>query len=249
MRALLVLLAGVLSACFGLQSSRAPARRTGPPPAPAYVAPEFNRTAADLDAAVAQMTAKGYQPQGELLSGRLEAFQPLEFAVQRGRCYLVVLRLQQGAQFSEHARRGVGFIFDVGGRAVHGGPGIRGPGGVGSAGCPPRSSAARFDLQAIWGSAMDKSRIHELGSGPYTLQLHTRPIQESELTARAADRQRQIAESRAFQQRRAAQVCRRCVRQREECRDGRHRPFGGSCLREFDLCLSRSSIRAGECPY
>ncbi len=249
MRLLLAVCLFSLAGCFGaLAPQPGPARRAAAPPPVTYTNPAFQQGPAELEAMVTKWTA-GYQPIGAAVAGRLEAFQPLQFEVARGRCYMAVLRLQEGAQFSEHARRGVAFVFDMAGTSVNGGPGIAGPGGVGSAGCPQRGGTSSFDLQAYWGSALDKTRVHELGTGPYTVQFFIKAISEGRLQAQQADQERQLEESRRFHQQRAAETCRRCVRQREECRDGRHRPFGGTCLREFDSCLSRSSVRADECPY
>src|SRR5262245_61066317 len=125
-----------------------------------YQSPQFAKTQAELDEQIAKWMP-GYRAEGAPNGGRLEAFQPIPVELKRGRCYMMVLRLGAGATWSPHARAGVSFIYtpNAGGATINGGPGITGPGGIGSAGCPQATGAYLFDLQAIWGSATDKSRI------------------------------------------------------------------------------------------
>jgi len=216
---------------------------------PAYVNPQFNHSEAEL----AQFIAKwmpGYKAEGAARAGRLEGFQPFAVNLKRGRCYLMVLKLQPGAQWSPHAKGGVSFIYQphFAGPTVNGGPGIHGPGGIGSAGCPQTSGAFTFDVQAIWGSATDKSKLHDLGVGPFTLQLFGKPVSEQQLGAQAADTRRQIAESEAFKRRSIRDTCIRCSHDKDDCFDGRHRPFGGSCVSEYRSCLQRGSVyNEGDC--
>jgi len=152
----------------------------------------------EAQAFVAEHT-DGYEPVGPPVEAHLEGYQPLEVQLERGYCYRMVVRLQPGAQYSEHARRGVAFVYTAPGEPeVNGGPGVHGPGAVASGGCPQRTHAALFDIRANWGSATDPSRIHELGHGKMTLQLYAKPITEEELAAQEQDRQRQIAEQEAF---------------------------------------------------
>jgi hypothetical protein len=210
----------------------------------------FDKTAEDLEAMLAQYTAKGHKPVGPLQKGQLEAFQPLTVELKRGFCYIMLLRLGDGAVWSEHARHGVVFLYKpIGGDGfeVNGGPGIAGPGGMGSAGCPQSTTKYVFDVWANWGSAMSKARVHDLGTGPYTLQLYAKPVSNEKLAAQKADTERQIHESEEWQRQRARNTCVTCSRQKDDCFDGRHRPFGGSCGDEYRSCLFRSGIREADC--
>ena len=217
---LVVSLAVLLSGCFRRQQPAAYGAATEP--APAYTDPSFDRSPEELEQLIARYT-EGYQAVGQSFEIALDGFTPLPVQLERGYCYMMVLRLHPDARFSEHARRGVSFVYVAPGEPqIHGGPGVHGPGAVASAGCPQRTVQATFDIQAIFGSASDRSRIHELGTGKLTAQLVAKPITEEELTALEADRQRQIAEAEAFsreqeelERQRAAEREREWAEQRE----------------------------------
>jgi hypothetical protein len=155
----------------------------------------------------------------------------------------MVLRLEPNAQFSPHARQGISFIYTGvdGYPQVNGGPGIAGPGGVGSSGClQQRAPNAAFDLQATFGSALDPSRIHDLGRGGYTLQLYSKKISDKELAAIQADMQRQIAEQEAFER----QECNQCAAQLSSCNaDWRRGASRSTCEREYTECYQRRGLR------
>lgn len=237
------------AACFPAAAPPRPAHTTAAP-APAYKNPAFDHSGAELDELVTKQTA-GYTKESTVVQGRLERFQTVPVAMRRGRCYKVVVRLGEGAQFSEHAKKGVVFLFHNGDRGmeVNGGPGIHGPGGVASGGCPQADAAATFDLQANWGRATDKSRIHELGEGDYTIELWSKAVSDSELAARKADEDRQIEESRRFQEEerrknaeRHERGCRKCQDQFLECvADYRRHATRATCERERDSCAFREA--------
>lgn len=213
---------------------------------PAYTNPRFMHPVEELNRQVVRWTA-GYRRAGSPIRMRLEQFQPLRFQIRRRHCYAFVIRLLKGAQFSDHAKRGVGFKFVFNGRNINAGPGIYGPGGVARPGCAYRDGQGFFDIRAYFGSARDPSRIHELGQGPFVVQMYVKRISERELADKLAARRRAILLSRLRQREMARAACLRCKRRYMECLDGRHRPFGGSCLREFDSCVSRSYLRRWEC--
>jgi hypothetical protein len=211
-----------------------------------YHDPRFDKSSADLDALVAEQT-KDYTPDGLPQAGKLEAFRPHPMPLKRGKCYTIVLRLDPGATFSDHAKKGISFLYTGvdGFHGVNGGPGIVGPGGVGSAGCPQADAeSARFELQAYFGSAMDKSRVHELGTGGYTLQLYSKPISDERLTAIKADMNRQVQEQREFaaQERaredmRALRGCAICERKFNNCiADWRRGASRSMCESDFRSC-------------
>ena len=181
----------------GKSSSPSSVSASSEPRAP-KLDPRFDHSAEELDAFVDEHT-EGYKAEGEPFEGTLDDFEPLAFKMKRGKCYRVVLRLQDDADFGEHARRGVAFRYTSSGNpTVNGGPGVHGPGAVASGGCPQTDRTATFDMIANWGSATDKSRIYELGTGGFTIQLYTKKISDAELAARAADTERQLEASRRF---------------------------------------------------
>lgn len=215
--------------------------------AAAWHNPAFDQTRDDREAAIAKSTA-GFTKAGDVKTGKLESFQPVPISMKRGRCYTMVLRLDDGAAFSAHARQGVGFTYLNGdrGMTVNGGPGVVGPGGVGSGGCPQADANATFDLQAISGSAFDKSHIHELGTGGYSLELYEKPISDAQLAALRADEHRQIEEQKRFQEEedrkkaaRASTGCRRCQDDAVMCvaQTGNR----NACERERDSCAFREA--------
>ena len=240
------------SACFfgdyggGGNTTYAPPRTTMAQAQPAYHDRAFDAPAGDLERFVATETT-GFTKEGAPLESRLKGFQPVPVTLQRGRCYRMVVRLAPDASFNEHARRGVAFVYHNGDRGmeVHGGPGIHGPmGGVASAGCPQQTAHAVFDITANWGSAMDKSRVHDLGSGGVTMQLYSKPIDNGGLARLQADENRQIAESEAFKREeerkkrdRVVRGCSECNQRYVECiADWRRGASRATCERERDSC-------------
>ena len=150
----------------------------------ALAADKFDAAPAELQKVIAEETAH-FKPVGRPVSGRLEKFAPPTIQLKRGWCYVMVLRLGDGAAWSEHARNGVEFTYKPkkrGDDEISGGPGVTGPGGVGSAGCPQRSGTYQVDLIADWGAAESGDKSHDLGSGPYSLPLMAQPPIERSCT-------------------------------------------------------------------
>ena len=63
----------------------------------------FGHTQQELDALVGAKLV-GYRPGAAAVAGTLEHFEPVQFPVRRGACYLAVLRLDDGASFGERFR-------------------------------------------------------------------------------------------------------------------------------------------------
>jgi hypothetical protein len=212
----------------------------------AQQAETFAHGDAERDRFIAEHT-EGYEPIGEPMAGKLESFATLPVQMKRGECYMMVFKLDSEARFSDHARTGIGFVYEKSnGETVNGGPGIHGAGGVGSGGCPLQDASATFDVQAYLGSATDRSRIHDLGEGGYSLQLMAKSITEEQLAELEADQARQIEESRRFAEEqdrqeaeRAAAGCSRCREEHLECLalSGDK----GACERERDSCAFRNA--------
>lgn len=197
-------------------------------------AEKFGHTEQERDQFIAQQT-EGYEPAGDPVGGRLESFEPVPVAVERGRCYTMVLRLDDGAEFSELAKKGLAFVYSAPeGPEISGGPGVHGPGGVASAGCPLEDAAMTFQVKP----ALDDPNSEGLGKGPYTLQLLAKPISEEQLVALEADQEQQIADQRERAAQRAAEraskACRGCQDDYLTCLRTTAR---AQCSNERDTCV------------
>jgi hypothetical protein len=240
-------------ACFPFaQADSRSATHTNAAPAVDYVAEGFEKTSGDLEESVGKAT-HDYAVDGQAVKGELATFKQQAFKMKRGKCYVLVMRLGADAEFSTHARKGIGLLFtgvDTGidsfnaGVVTNGGPGIIGPGGHATAGCPQADSNVTFDMQAIWGSAMDKSRIHDLGKGTYALQLYSKSVTEQELVTRKQGMQKSLDEGDAFQRRYEAEQaertrnrCSECAQKKLECiADWRRNASRDRCESDYRFC-------------
>ncbi len=211
----LVVLGSFLPGCFlfgGTQAGTS-SQPSGQPMA-AYRSPEFDKTAEDLQAAIAEKT-EGYEAT-VTSEGQLEAYAPATIDAKRGDCHVVVIELLEGASWSEHATQMVvaegrrpGEDYTVSHAGI-----VYGPGVVVDNGCVQNDGTVSIDVIANFGSAMDKSRIHELGTGPIKSTLYTKTISEEEVAAleqkRAAAWEQAAIEAEQFRQQEEAR------RQQEE---------------------------------
>lgn len=194
-------------------------------------------TAAELEAFLAK-NLDGYKPVGSAVPAKLDAPVRVPVKLARGNCYFMVLRLGEGANFSEKAEAGYDFEFEPkgAGTKVSGGPGLHGPGGAGSGGCPQQDGDYDFVLHLTLGSS-----DRDLGTGPATLQLFAKPVSDKKLGDLKADQDRQLDESRRFKEEqqakenaRALSGCNACNARYQGCR-GAHRSVG-SCQADFRSC-------------
>lgn len=239
-------------ACFHPMGVNQAHTTSAAPPAVDYIAEGFKKTDAELDEAISKAT-QGYTAEGAPLKGDLATFKPHGIKMVRGKCYVLVLRLERDATFSSHAKKGVNLLYtgiDTGiasfnaGVVTHGGPGIIGPGGVATAGCPQADSTVQFAMEANWGSAVDKSHLHDLGQGGYSLQLFSKQTSDSELAHNKQSMQKSLDDSAAFQRQyeaearaRRANKCNRCAQKRLECiADWRRGATRAQCDQEYRSC-------------
>lgn len=178
-RLAVAILSGWMAACTQRHAAQQPA----PPPAPERdpnAKAEFELGPEALEARVKELT-DGYLAM-EVGQGELEKFKALELQLNRGLCYVAVLRLGNGAAFGPHARRGVKVVtaFELE-DIVENDSAIVGPGVVLDAGCPLVDGHLVVDLQATFEADRNNRRFHELGTGPYTWTLYSAPITEKEL--------------------------------------------------------------------
>jgi hypothetical protein len=161
----------------------------------------------------------------------------------------MVLRLGDGASWSEHARQGVEFTYKAkrGDDEISGGPGVTGRGGVGSAGCPQKSGTYLFDLIADFGAAESSEKIHDLGKGPYTLQLMAKPTSAKALARDKREMAEQDAETESYKRERVQNACSSCMQERDDCLDGKRKPFVGGCMESYRFCMERTGITARDC--
>jgi hypothetical protein len=233
----MVCLSLLLGACADLEPVRetTPVRTqpvaATPPESPQPVAatpaesPQPAPAEPSLDEAIAPWIAGSTVDKS--IAVELAALPRIPVELEAGRCYVQVLRLADGSQWSPSAVANV--FFEYGGEMmkVNAGPGRIGRGAVARLGCQPR--AHRFALR-IWTAG------EVLGRGAATLELYGRPATEAELeheersTREAAERG---AHDRDEHRR---QVCGRC------------RTEYGATARDFRTCLIRSGIPTDACP-
>jgi hypothetical protein len=130
--------------------------------------PRFAESVDGLDENVAKWT-EGFESQGEPVEGSLDAFEILTIGLKGGRCYRVVIRLEEGAKFSVAARKGIEFRVAGEGHPTQISQGIHGPGGIASVGCALDDQVATFDMYV---AHLKRSEgRYDLGTGKYTAEL------------------------------------------------------------------------------
>ncbi|MEM9459696.1 MAG: hypothetical protein AAGF11_36300 [Myxococcota bacterium] len=214
---------------FGGSKSTAPTSQPGAPATP-YRAPEFDQTREQLQAVIAEKTT-GFE---EVVSaqGVLEAYTPSVFPAKRGECHVVVIELLEGAAWSDHAMQMVsaegkrpGEEYTIGHASI-----VHGPGVVVDNGCVQVDGQVSIDVIATFGSATDKSRIHELGTGPIRSSLYVKTVSEQEIAAMEAKR------AAAWEQ---AEIDAEQFRQEEEAR--RRQAEADRQAREAERAAAQSS--------
>lgn len=194
---------------------------------------------AELEHRLDDYLARAYRPVGRPHVGELETIGDFSIPVEKGSCYVVLIRLGASASLSEHARKGTVTRLRIGDAEHRGAAGLNEAGGIGG-GCVDESGEARFDVIANWGSATDDSRIHEIGTGPYSAQLMVRRLTEQQQRDREIAARRQQARWDDVERRRAVEACEFCGSSYELCvRDlvaGRT-PTSGSCFEDSFHCL------------
>jgi len=222
--------------------------RQAPPPPPPYVAPNLKHTRAELEEQVATETT-GYEKKGES-PGKLDPFEPIDVPVKRGHCYKVALILDEGVELSDHAKRGISFRVKREGQLDLTSATAFGPGGVVDLGCPNDTLVAHVDVIADWGSATDKSHVHDLGSGGFKTVVYSKPITAKSL----AERNQRIKENEATQARENEEFHRKWeaqqAQQREEQRERdrqreQDRRNSNDCRRQCSMTLSICQSNCG----
>jgi len=225
------------------QVARAPVSPDSPTRKPSA----FDKSASDLNELVAKET-DGFQIEGAAVSGDLEKFAPPAIPLKRGKCYLMVLRLGAGAAFSDHARKGVALLYHGvdGYDEINAGPGVGGPGAVARAGCPQKDAPnATFDVVATSMSASDKTRLHDLGTGSFTLQLYSKPVSDAELAKQADNNAKQDAASEEANRKEKRARCAECRHDEDLCAARSETKF--TCESDYDSCLFRGGVQRDAC--
>ncbi|HEY7376704.1 MAG TPA: hypothetical protein VIF57_31385 [Polyangia bacterium] len=245
--------AGLGGCAFIVPNKGAPAatqaRQAAPPPPRApYVAPNLKHTRAELEEQVAQATT-GYDKKGES-QGKLDPFEAIDVPVKRGLCYKLALILDEGVEFSEHAKRGISFRVKREGQLDLTSATAFGPGGVVDLGCPNDALTAHVDVIADWGSARDKSHVHDLGSGGFKTVVYSKPITAKALAERnqriKENEEQQARESEEFHRKYEAEQAQRREEQRERDRQREQdRRDSNSCRRQCSMTLSICQSNCG----
>jgi len=152
------------------RAAPAPARKLGQVLTGQPRRPEFDETRADLDKLVASAT-RGYHRDGPAHPVALDDA-AWRVPVKRGRCYRAVVRLGEGAVFSDLAERGVRFDVTLpgGARATPSG-GAHGPGGIFDLHCTDADGTAVVRAVAIAGEGLPPA-VRTVGAGRAQLQLY-----------------------------------------------------------------------------
>lgn len=193
----------VIEGAYQLVLEPAPARLEAPPRNDAtsrrerYLRlPVQRRFATDVDKMEQTLRTRlsKFEREGAPIAARLEAFAGIELPVVADRCYLVVLRLGEGAEFSDIAQRGLEAELEL----PDGAPGapprrsreraltVLGRGAISGERCSDQDGNARFTLATKMPSAP-----HELGTGPITIEIWKQP--NGPLAQDAAARDQAIA--------------------------------------------------------
>jgi hypothetical protein len=191
------------------------------------------KTAADLDALIAQQT-KDFKLAKKGLEGRLDSPSLLTIDGVKGTCYTVVLRLGDGAAWGVGAEAGLRFDFRSPTGPGSGGPGVRGPGAVVSVGCAEASGPIALTMAPMIGN-------DPIGSGRVSLELWSHVLTKQEAVALEADKQRQIEEQREFaaqeaakKQQRLSSGCSKCEARYQGCLGAGRGDF--ACRDQYRSC-------------
>lgn len=139
---------------------------------------------------------------------------PVAVPVERGKCYVAVMRLAAGARWSETSiERGIRVALRSDERSLGSGPGVVGPGAVSSFGCADATGSARLEIDPT-------GTVDGVGTGALEVQLYTRITRPGELEKMEADSVAEAeATSRAIE-RTIAEHCARCRRDNFGDKDG-----------------------------
>ena len=148
------------------------------------------KSADDLERTIVQQT-KGFKANGKTGELQLEAPKPYTFDGVSGVCYTVVMHLGDGAAWGLGAEAGLKFDFKRPEISGSGGPGLVGPGAVASVGCAEASGPITLTMAPMIGA-------DPIGQGPIKLVLYSHVLSRAEAKHLEEDKQKQIAEQRAF---------------------------------------------------
>ena len=137
----------------------------------------------------------------------LSAPKPQPMSLQRGSCYVVVFRLDDGAAWSATAvEHNIGIEFTGPDISIHAGPGLIGRDAVGAPGCLFRSGAYELKMRVY-------TSDEPLGVGMATARLYVRRTRKGELARlEREDREERLASEREAD-RRKREHCAKCREQ------------------------------------
>jgi hypothetical protein len=199
---------------------------------------------------------KGYTKVMKTAKRTLDAFEPVRFQAERGTCYWLTFALAEDAAFSSHARKSLGFNFDsVDYDIAHsaGMPTIEektstgqlsraARSGTKGIGCPQKTGELAVDLQAKFGSAQSKDRVHELGEGEVVFRIYTKSVTEKELAKQKKESEERWDAAEKSRIERNRRICRACARELVKCGDKDPR----FCA-PYTNCIARKSGRLNFC--
>ena len=202
-------------------------------------------TPADLETLIAKRTAH-YQAEGPLEEGSLDPFEKRSYALARGKCYVLVLRLKPGYGALEEAKKYVRFVAIADGVGLLDAPPVgteiqsdplHGHGSALDLGCPTGNGAVRIESQPT-----------AIARGRYSAQLVSKPVSEAELEAQRAAYEQDVIEEDARSKQRIRNVCAECQDDYRECIQ---HPGPGSfdCRASLAECVQlNASAKITDCP-
>ena len=175
--------------------------------------------------------------------GNLAKLEPIHVDLKEGSCYTFVLQLGKGAKWSDHTLKAsnITFELELPGMDISAGPGARGPGAVGDAGCIFASARARLEVRTV-GTGKNPEA---LGTGPAVLEMWTRKAPKPEMRRLIKELKRDGIDVRDYRDAAFDGTCKRCAQEREVCLKGR----GKACQNGFVRCVGRLGYRASACGF
>jgi hypothetical protein len=190
-----------------------------------------------LEKIIAKRTL-GTRAVGQVEEGNLDPFDVHRYNLERGQCYVVVLRLLPGFEPHEDAKKYVRFAAVSEGVQIYPADAaetevasdhLHGRGSAIEIGCPTRAGAIRIQADPA-----------QIAKGRYSIELRAKPISEADLNGQEAAADQLTAEAVTEAARHLKQVCSDCLDMHDYCVA---HPSKGTfdCKAAFSECLETNA--------
>ncbi|MFT5433997.1 MAG: hypothetical protein ACI9OJ_004709 [Myxococcota bacterium] len=179
---------------------------------------------------------RGMKRSRVLHKGSFDGLKPIPLVVKARRCYTVIVSLGADGRWTDAARKAhsVSINGDFAGLNVSGGPGVRGPGAVGSLGCFVTGRPGQLTITARRKAAL---------TGTGTIELFEGRMPSADL----AERKRELRQERRTIKDVAGDAwgdtCTWCAKLRATCDDAN----GTTCEKRFKKCVSAAGYKPRGC--